>query len=86
MKTKTIFVCQECGTQSPRWVGKCSNCDGWNTFVEENNTPVDSSKRGNVVYEEEPVLLSDILVQDENRILTNISNSQQIANMSQDIS
>ncbi|HBG61399.1 MAG: DNA repair protein RadA [Omnitrophica WOR_2 bacterium RIFOXYB2_FULL_38_16] len=73
MKTKTIFVCQECGTQSPRWVGKCSNCDGWNTFVEENNTPVDSSKRGNVVYEEEPVLLSDILVQDENRILTNIS-------------
>ncbi|MBU0467822.1 MAG: DNA repair protein RadA [Candidatus Omnitrophica bacterium] len=73
MKTKTIFVCQECGTQSPRWIGKCSNCDGWNTFVEENNTPVDASKRGSVVYKDEPVLLADVLIKDENRLLTDIA-------------
>ena len=73
MKTKTIFVCQECGTQSPRWIGKCSNCDSWNTFIEENNTPVEASKRGGVVYKDDPVLLADVLIKDENRLLTDIT-------------
>src|SRR3989440_10287564 len=31
----TIFVCQECGSQSPKWVGKCDDCGKWNTMVEE---------------------------------------------------
>ncbi|MCK5581353.1 MAG: hypothetical protein KAJ18_08785, partial [Candidatus Omnitrophica bacterium] len=35
MKTKTFFVCQNCGSQSPRWAGKCPNCESWNSFVEE---------------------------------------------------
>ena len=35
IKTKTLFVCQQCGTQSPKWVGRCPACDGWNTYVEE---------------------------------------------------
>ena len=34
-KTKSQFVCQECGDVEPRWMGKCPACDGWNTFVEE---------------------------------------------------
>lgn len=34
-KTKTAYVCQNCGTQSPKWVGKCSSCGEWNSFVEE---------------------------------------------------
>ena len=40
-KIKTIFTCQECGYESPRWLGKCPSCNQWNTFVEElkdNNT------------------------------------------------
>jgi DNA repair protein RadA/Sms len=32
---KTVFVCQECGSQSPKWLGKCSDCGAWNSFVEE---------------------------------------------------
>ncbi len=32
---KTNFVCQSCGFESPRWLGKCPSCGGWNTFVEE---------------------------------------------------
>src|SRR3979490_2880029 len=32
---KTVFVCQECGSQSPKWVGKCGDCGAWNSFVEE---------------------------------------------------
>lgn len=34
-KTKTTFFCQNCGTESARWVGKCPSCEQWNTFVEE---------------------------------------------------
>lgn len=35
MKTKTIFFCQDCGNESPKWSGKCSSCGAWNTMVEE---------------------------------------------------
>jgi len=34
-KTKSAFFCQNCGVQSPKWVGKCSSCNEWNTYVEE---------------------------------------------------
>lgn len=32
---KSIYTCQNCGTQSPKWLGKCPSCNEWNTFVEE---------------------------------------------------
>ena len=34
-KTKTSFFCQNCGAQFPKWVGKCTSCNEWNTIVEE---------------------------------------------------
>ena len=34
-QTKTIYTCQNCGTQVPKWMGKCPSCGEWNTFVEE---------------------------------------------------
>ncbi len=34
-KTKTIFYCQNCGAQSPKWIGRCPACNEWNTYVEE---------------------------------------------------
>jgi len=34
-KTKTAFVCQSCGSQYPKWNGKCPGCGEWNTLVEE---------------------------------------------------
>ncbi len=34
-KTKTVFFCQNCGHQSPKWLGKCPACGEWNQFVEE---------------------------------------------------
>jgi len=34
-KTKTTFFCQNCGTQFPKWIGKCNSCNEWNTIVEE---------------------------------------------------
>ena len=34
-KSKTIFICQECGYESLKWLGKCPNCNKWNTMLEE---------------------------------------------------
>jgi DNA repair protein RadA/Sms len=32
---RTVFVCQECGAQSPKWLGRCAECTAWNSLVEE---------------------------------------------------
>lgn len=37
---KSIFVCQKCGYQSPKWLGKCPDCGEWNSLVEEVSEPV----------------------------------------------
>jgi DNA repair protein RadA/Sms len=34
-KSKTLFFCQSCGYESPKWIGKCPSCQSWNSFVEE---------------------------------------------------
>ena len=36
---KTLFVCQECGSQSPKWLGRCGDCGAWNSYVEERPQP-----------------------------------------------
>ena len=33
-KTRTVFECQTCGSQFPKWLGRCNECGGWNTLVE----------------------------------------------------
>ena len=38
-KDSTQYVCQGCGAVSPRWLGRCSSCGGWNTLVEEATKP-----------------------------------------------
>ena len=37
-KTKTLFVCTECGNEVVKWQGKCNNCGSWDTFVEQLQT------------------------------------------------
>ncbi|HXW08904.1 MAG TPA: DNA repair protein RadA [Vicinamibacterales bacterium] len=39
MKSKTVFACQECGSQSPKWLGRCPECGAWNSLVEERPAP-----------------------------------------------
>ena len=34
-KSKTIFVCNECGYESAKWLGKCPACNSWNSFFEQ---------------------------------------------------
>ena len=42
-KTKTTYFCQNCGAESPKWIGKCPSCGEWNTYVEELVTKKNSS-------------------------------------------
>ncbi len=47
-KVKTVFVCSECGYESPKWLGKCPACNNWNTFYEEKEqkiTTIDGKKK-----------------------------------------
>jgi DNA repair protein RadA/Sms len=38
-RARTVFACADCGTTSPRWVGRCPGCGAWNTLVEEPVSP-----------------------------------------------
>ncbi len=72
-KTRTAFLCQECGHNSPKWLGKCPTCGEWNTFVEEILEPADTHK--NVIWKSVqvgngPVALHAISYEKEERILT----------------
>ena len=42
-KSKTIFVCSECGNESAKWLGKCPACGSWNTFYEQKVVDTKSS-------------------------------------------
>src|SRR5580693_8208415 len=76
MKTKTVFVCQNCGSQSPRWLGKCPNCEEWNTYVEEAlvTREIPSGMRAQLAAANAvaPVLLKDVDIFQEKRYLTAI--------------
>ena len=39
-KVKTVYVCSECGYETPRWLGKCPDCGSWNTLIEQESGPV----------------------------------------------
>ncbi|WP_100374417.1 DNA repair protein RadA [Bacillus sp. FJAT-45037] len=47
-KKKTKFVCQECGYESAKWMGKCPGCQGWNSMVEEFEPSAKQSSRSYV--------------------------------------
>jgi DNA repair protein RadA/Sms len=74
MKTKTVFVCQSCGSQSARWVGKCPNCEEWNSYVEETAAPRNegASMRTQIaaLSVTAPVLLKEVDIFQDKRYLT----------------
>ena len=72
MKTKTIFSCQNCGYQSPKWLGRCPDCSSWNSFVEEESTEPRAAKQREALYKDEPILLKDISLKESERLKTGI--------------
>lgn len=73
---KTVFFCQNCGYESPKWMGQCPGCRQWNTFVEETFSA--SSGRGisqtmpKAGTRNEPVALTKIQAGEDDRIKTEI--------------
>ena len=62
-KDKTIFLCNECGYESPKWAGKCPSCGAWNSFVEKvvRNTPASrTASAGSNALLSQPVLIDDV--------------------------
>ena len=74
-KTKTVYVCRNCGNEMPKWIGKCPACGEWNTYVEEivNAKPTEQHKIHLGGFEQSksrPVLISDVEGVEEQRIDT----------------
>ena len=70
MKAKTLFICQECGTQSSGWLGRCPGCQNWNTFVEEVTEPQQGTAHPMLSSRQDPVLLHNVLSDEEKRFHT----------------
>ena len=65
MKHKTVFTCQKCGAQSPKWLGKCPDCASWNSMAEETYTRTGTAPAHTGAR---PVPICDVPAQTETRI------------------
>ena len=65
---KTIFCCQNCGCQSPKWLGRCPECEKWGTLVEESAQPAASTKTFRAGKITAPVELDSVELADEERL------------------
>ena len=71
---KNVFTCQSCGWQSPKWLGKCPECNSWNTFAEEDYAQIEvKAKSRSALYQRDPVLLKDVQIKESSRIKTGIN-------------
>ena len=67
MKDHTVFICQNCGARSPKWMGRCGQCGEWNTMVEEIEDDAPSSDLSSFAPAE-PLLYKDIKESEKPRI------------------
>ena len=74
-KIKSVFVCSQCGNDSPKWLGKCPVCGEWNSYIEESVSKQHSVKESFSLsnfasQQSKPTLLQDITAGDEIRMDT----------------
>ena len=69
---KTIFTCQTCGYQTPKWMGKCPDCDEWQSLVEEIITDRSGLTESGIRSGSEPVPINQVELASEYRMLTHI--------------
>ena len=76
-KVKTKYVCQSCGYENPKWLGKCPECMKWNTFVEEIEEKSLKSGRDTISIDnksiKKPVSINSITIEKEDRFSTGIN-------------
>lgn len=73
-KSKTLFVCAQCGYESTKWYGKCPGCGEWNTFSEEFRAPEKSSTTSKAVMpvNNTSVSLSELTLEQDERYSTGL--------------
>ena len=72
-KAKTIFVCSECGNESPKWLGKCPACNSWNTFYEQKIEKYTEENKIEKKINNTPKPLNTYIGQEANRTSTGYS-------------
>lgn len=74
MKSKSVYICNECGYQSPKWLGKCPGCNSWNTMIETLDTPQKTTTAGTVAKStlNRPEKLGAVTYNDKTRFSTGI--------------
>ena len=71
-KNRNVFVCQQCGHQSARWVGRCPDCGEWDSLVEESIAPP-AKPSASASPESKPQVLANVTRPDEPRLRTGIA-------------
>lgn len=75
MKTKTSYICSECGYKSPKWMGKCPGCNSWNTMqetLEQKDTKLSSPVASAVRTNRLPQKIGEVKIDFESRCKTGL--------------
>jgi len=72
LKAKSFFSCQQCGYQSPKWLGKCPDCNQWNTLAEE-TAPLPLGKGRPLAPAGKVLRLQDVAATEEDRLRCGIA-------------
>jgi DNA repair protein RadA/Sms len=72
-KNKTGYFCQHCGFMSPKWLGRCPSCNGWNCFAEELISEPADGFRADMAFDGKPMPIEEIPAREGERIVTGIA-------------
>ncbi|MDP2728534.1 MAG: AAA family ATPase, partial [Dehalococcoidia bacterium] len=70
---RSKFVCQECGSESVKWLGRCPDCGGWNSFIEVMEGPKAGPPSSRLGNSQAPVSLSHLSQEDFRRVSVPLS-------------
>ncbi|OHD55798.1 MAG: DNA repair protein RadA [Spirochaetes bacterium GWF1_51_8] len=71
-KTRSVFLCQECGYKTTKWLGKCPQCGEWNSFVEEVESPADTAVSVHDTPGTGPIAIDKVEYSESSRFSTGI--------------
>ncbi|MFH1230719.1 MAG: DNA repair protein RadA [Planctomycetota bacterium] len=74
---KTAFICQKCGASSPKWLGRCAECDEWGSVIEEIVTPSDTTTRQSL-GQEPPISINNVKTLSSSRLVSNLKEFDRI--------
>jgi len=77
-KTKTAFFCQNCGYESPKWIGKCPGCGEWNRFAEEPTKATDSRVPPEYQLNEKPRSIDTVEADEKGRLKTGMEEMDRV--------